>query len=119
MAMTEILPIALIAFKTASSSSERQSHNTLPFGVRRNKARCPMANCDSMPMPINPGSLAFREFRSVIRSFSRVVRCCPVFLTSWRSSSQMPQATGVWSHSAYCVPQVVQIDPFEVSKFPD
>ena len=55
--MAEMPPIALMASTTASSSSGRQSHRMLAFGVRRNKARWPMAKCGSMPMPISPGSL--------------------------------------------------------------
>ena len=99
----------LIASTTAGSSSGRQSHKTLAFGVRRNKARWPMAKCGSMPMPISPGSLNLSEFRLVSRSLSRVVHCWPVALTYCRSSWQMVQAARGWSLSAYCVPQVVQM----------
>ena len=63
--MAEMPPSALIASTTASSNSGRQSHRTLAFGVRRNKARWPMAKCGSMPTPISPGSLNFSEFRLV------------------------------------------------------
>jgi hypothetical protein len=107
--MAEMPPSALIASTTAGSSSGRQSHKTLAFGVRRNKARWPMAKCGSMPTPISPGSLNLSEFRLVSRSLSRVVHCWPVALTYCRSSWQMVQAAGGWSLSAYCVPQVVQM----------
>ena len=79
------------------------------FGVRRNKARWPMAKCGSMPMPIRPGSSNRIELRLVSRSLSSVVHCWPVALTYCRSSSQMAQAAGGCSLSAYCVPQVVQM----------
>ena len=107
--MAEMPPIAWIASTTASSSSGRQSHRMLAFGVRRNKARWPMAKCGSMPMPISPGSLNLIELRLVSRSRSRVVHCWPVTLTYCRSSWQMVQAAGGCSLSAYCVPQVVQM----------
>ena len=55
--MAEMPPSALIASTTASSSSDRQSHRTLAVGVRRNKARWPMAKCGSTPTPISPGFL--------------------------------------------------------------
>jgi hypothetical protein len=107
--MAEMPPNALIASTTASSNSGRQSHRTLAFGVRRNKARWPMANGGSMPTPISPGSSNLIELRWVSRSRSQVVHCWPVTLTYCRSSWQTAQAAGGWSLSAYCVPQVVQM----------
>ena len=56
------------------------------FGVRRNKARWPMAKCGSMPTPMSPASLNLSELQLVCRSLSRVVHCWPVALTYCRSS---------------------------------
>ena len=62
-----------------------------------------------MPMPISPGSLNLIELRFVSRRRSSVVHCWPVFLTYCLGSSQIVQAAGGSSVSAYCVPQVAQI----------
>jgi hypothetical protein len=109
MAMAAMPPSAVIASTTASSSSDTQSQKMLARGVRRNRARCPMAKCGSIPMPMSPGSSCLIELRFVSRSRSSVVHCCPIALTYWRSSSQMAQAPGGSSLSACCVPQVVQM----------
>src|SRR5207253_8145409 len=72
-------------------------------------ARWPMAKCGSTPTPMSPGSLNLIELRLVSRNRSSVVHCWPVFLTYCLGSSQIVQAAGGCSLSAYCVPQVVHM----------
>jgi catechol 2,3-dioxygenase-like lactoylglutathione lyase family enzyme len=81
----------------------------LAFGVRRNKARWPMAKYGSVPTPISPGSLNLIEVRLVSLRCSRVVQFWPVALTYCRSSWQMGQEGGGCSVPAYCVPEVVKM----------
>ena len=109
MAMAEIPPNALIISIMASSKREMQSHRMFPRGVRRNRARWPMANCGSIPIPIRPGSLNLIDVRFVRRNRSSVVHCWPVLRTYCLSSWQIVQELGGWSLSAYCVPQVEQM----------
>ena len=96
-----------------------QSQSTLPPGVSTRRARWPMANDGSVPMPHSPGPSASNRLRrpSARRSASRVQRW-PSQPTYCRSSSQIGQWTGgpsddpdAGSAAGCSTPQVTQIQP--------
>src|SRR5690348_3601644 len=93
----------------ASSSSEMQSHSTLPSAVRRRSARWAMAKFGTLPMPIRFGSCWRNELQYRRASDSWVVQAWPEVGTYWRGSSQIGQRGGSFSEGANCVPQVTQM----------
>ncbi len=93
----------------ASSSSEMQSHSTLPPSVRNNNARWPMAKAGTVPMPINPASCCRNALQWPRASACWLVQPWPDGGTNWRSSVQIGQRSGAASEGANWVPQAVQM----------
>jgi len=108
MAMTEMPPIASIAFTAASSIRLVQSHTTFPTGVWTSRARCPMASRLNAKA-VSPGSSVRTAVWWPRCSSSRVIHACPFQLTYWRSSSQTAQRSGGRFVSACWTPQVAQM----------
>src|SRR5215467_12386001 len=69
-----------------------------------------MANVGVEPMPMMPGSYSRKVLVWLCRSVSRVLQVWPRGGTYCRSSSQRTQWRGGAAHSAYCVPQALQIN---------
>ena len=109
MAMALRPPSALIKATVAASSMEMQSHSTLPLGVLMSSARCPMANCGCVPMPMMPGSCWRQPLKCPAASAGSVVQVCPRGGMNCRSSSQMVHCAGAVWLGGYCVPQAVQM----------
>src|SRR5260221_4526674 len=93
----------------ASSSKLRQSHRTLPWGVRNSSARWPMPNCGWVWISNRSPSSCRHALTYPPASLSGVVQTCPPRGTNWRSSSQIGQRDGGSEVSGYEVPQVQQM----------
>src|SRR3954452_13681516 len=95
--------------RVGPSSSETQSHSTLPAGVRTSRARCPIPNDGVTPRPTRPGSSSRTSLAWSRASSGMVVHCWPSQPTYCRSSEQIGEPGGGCSVSAYCTPHVAQI----------
>src|SRR5712664_3100176 len=93
----------------ASSSKLRQSHRTLPWGVRNSSARWPIPNCGWVWISNRSPSSCRHALTCPPASFSGIVQTCPPRGTNCRSSSQIRQRDGGSEVSGYEVPQVQQI----------
>src|SRR5215472_17749200 len=87
-----------------------QSQSIFPCSAWTSKARCPMANFGSVPMPIKPDSCSFTTLWNPSDCISAsVVHCwpsCPIYC---RASRQIGQPVGGVSLWGNCVPHVLQI----------
>jgi hypothetical protein len=110
MAMALRPPISRSAAREAASTSETQSHMTLPPAVRAIRARWPMAIEGLVASCSSPGSSSVKLLeRPSPRNSSMVAHCWPPHPTYWRSSSQIGHRGGGWPDGAYWTPQVRQM----------
>ena len=78
----------------ASSISARQSHSTLPAGVRARIARWPMPNAGVASMVVSPAARRRNLLLCAFRSLSSVVQDWPDAGTNCRSSVQIRHTSG-------------------------
>src|SRR5260370_960414 len=103
-------PRRLTSATVSSSIRLIQSQSTFPCGCCTSSARSPIANEGVVPIPISPGSCSRNSLRKPSCCiWARVVHCCPLAPTYWRSSQQIGHASGGCSLGANCVPHVLQI----------
>src|SRR5256885_1621718 len=102
--------ICRISAVVGSSSNEMQSQRIFPSGVWTSRARCPMANFGSVPIPIKLGSCSLKILWNPSACIcASVVHCCPLCPTYWRASWQIGHPGGGVSRGGNCVPHVWQI----------
>src|SRR5712691_13283136 len=108
--MALILPRRSICAAICSSSKVMQSQRIFPWGVWTSKARCPIANFGSVPIPTRPGSCSFTTLWNPSSCIvTSVVHCWPSCPTYWRASRQIGHPGGGVSLGGNCVPHVLQI----------
>src|SRR5256714_5724684 len=108
--MALIPPRRSICAAVCSSSKVMQSQRIFPWGVWTSKARCPIANFGSVPIPTRPGSCSFTTLWNPSACIvTSVVHCWPSCPTYWRASRQIGHPGGGVSLGGNCVPHVLQI----------
>src|SRR5947208_4798355 len=108
--MALISPRRSIWAAVCSSSKVMQSQRIFPWGVWTSKARCPIANFGSVPIPTRPGSCSFTTLWNPSSCIvTSVVHCWPSCPTYWRASRQIGHPGGGVSLGGNCFPQVLQI----------
>src|SRR6516162_2320732 len=109
MAIAETPPRPFSTSTVASSIKARQSHSTLPAGVRARIARWPMPNAGVVSMVVRPAARRRNLLLCALRSLSSVVQDWPDAGTNCRSSVQIKHASGGALEGKYWVPQAVQM----------